>query len=553
MFKVKTKVLSSLQKCFIDENIDTYKEKTSFKVLKGQHLAFQVACMGEDEIDSFNFLCPVVEGTFSEYVTVREVIHIPSMYPAPILNADDNYLRTTPGLYPDPIRPLHYQGQFCLRPERTHCLWVESLIPEDIDAGEYEITLYLRAGKEGEIVSDKKTVKISIIDEVLPKQELVHTEWFYSDCIAEAHKVKVFSDEHFALIEKYIRIAVKNGINMILVPFFTPELDTYVGGERLTTQLIRIRVNGNKYEFDFELAAKFIKICKEAGVEYFEIPHFYTQWGAKHAPKIVAEFNGIPKQIFGWETDALSEEYKEFLSQLIPAILTFMNSWGIDKKCYFHVSDEPGVEQLDHYIACKNQIAPYLEGYSIIDALSSYEFYRSGALKKPVPYIAHSAPFIENNVEGLWTYYCGTCGGPNGTGRCHAMPSARTRILGVMLYHMNVEGFLHWGYNYYHNFCSYDFVNPMAESSGEYFAPSGDAFLVYPDESGALESQRLVAMREAMEDHRLLKLYESKFGREKTLSMLKELVGYELAPDKYPRNDEFFEKLFDRVVKDIKG
>lgn len=552
MFEIKTKVLSSLEKCFLDESIYKKKETNSFRVFKGQRLCFQLACMRKDKHDQITFTAPIIEGDLKEYVTVREVINVPSTYPAPIFNSDDFYLRKEIGLYPDPIRPLHYNGQLCLRPKRLHSLWFEVNIPREVKAGNYKLSVCLGEGLTGKVMTKKQKIEIELLDLELPKQKLIHTEWFYSDCIAEAHHVKVFSDEHFLLLEKYIKIAVKNGINMNLVPFFTPELDTYVGGERLTTQLIKIKVAGkDKYEFNFDLAERYIKICLDAGIEYFEIPHFYTQWGAAHAPKFVADAFGEEKKIFGWETDSLGEEYKKFLSQLVPAIVDFMKSMGVDKKCFFHVSDEPHDDHLNHYIACKEQIAPFLEGYNIIDALSSYEFYSKGALKKPVSFIGHIKPFIENKVEGLWAYYCGATIWKNGTGRCLGMPLARTRILGVLLYQMNIEGFLHWGYNFYHNFCSFDTINPFAESAGEYFAPSGDAFLVYPGEDEPLESLRLIAMRGAMEDHRMLTLHEEKFGREKTLSMLMDVVGYEITPDKYPRENEFFHKLSSRIAEDL--
>ncbi len=552
MFKIKTKILSPMEKCFIDESLKSKKETLSFKSLRGQPICFQLAYVREDRIDQRIFLSPLVEGELSQYTTVKEIIHIPSTYPAPVCNADKHYLRKEIGLYPDPIRPLHYNGQICIIPQRLHSLWFEIQLPENFNAGKYTLAICLREGTNGNAITEKKEVEIELLDISLPKQELIHTEWFYCDCIAEAHHVEVFSEEHFLIIEKYLKTAVKNGINMILTPLFTPELDTHIGGERLTTQLVKIKVLENgEYEFDFTLVEKWVKMCLEAGAQYFEIPHFYTQWGAAHAPKIVAEINGVEKKIFGWETDSLGKEYKDFLSQFIPAIVNCMKSLGVDEKCFYHISDEPHSSQLEHYMACKAQIEPYLKGYNIIDALSDYSFYTSGAVTKPVPFLGHISPFIKGGINGLWTYYSGACAGKNGTGRCHGMPSSRTRILGVLLYQMNIEGFLHWGYNFFHNFCSYNFVNPFAESAGEYFAPTGDAFLVYPGDNEPLESQRLVAMRQAMEDHRLLKLYESKFGREKTLSMLKEIVGYKLTPHKYPREDDFFTKLLERVIKDI--
>ena len=40
------------------------------------------------------------------------------------------------------------------------------------------------------------------------EQSLIYTRWFYADCIADYHDVPIYSDEHFNLIEAYIREAV---------------------------------------------------------------------------------------------------------------------------------------------------------------------------------------------------------------------------------------------------------------------------------------------------------------------------------------------------------
>jgi len=48
-------------------------------------------------------------------------------------------------------------------------------------------------------------------------------------------------------------------------------------------------------------------MCKEHGIQCFEIAHLFTQWGAKHAPKIMATVDGEYRKIFGWETDSLFE------------------------------------------------------------------------------------------------------------------------------------------------------------------------------------------------------------------------------------------------------
>jgi hypothetical protein len=340
---------------------------------------------------------------------------------------------------------------------------------------------------------------------------------------------------------------------MILTPVFTPALDTYIGGERTTTQLVDIElIKKGKYVFGFEKLHRWIDLCLKCGVEYFEIPHFFTQWGAKAAPKIIVKVNGKNKKYFGWHTDSLGEEYEVFLSQFIPALIAEFKARGLDKKCFFHVSDEPKLEMLEHYTRCKNLIQRYLgDDYPIIDALSDLEFYSAGALKKPAPNTRNALDFVKAGVDGLWVYYCG--GGKAGVSdRSISMPSWRTRILGVQLYYYNIEGFLHWGYNFYNSCQSRNVLDPFGYPDGGYFTPSGDCFLVYPGTDGeAWESLRLNALREAMDDIRALKLYEEKFGRAAAEALvLKDTDGI-LNFTHYPTNPEYLINLRESIAENF--
>ncbi len=100
------------------------------------------------------------------------------------------------------------------------------------------------------------------------------------------------------------------------------------------------------------------------------------------------------------------------------------------------------------------------------------------------------------------------------------------RALGVQLWQNNIEGFLHWGYNFWNTQYSYDHVDPYLHTDGDYFVPSGDTMLVYPGIDGtAWESLRLNALREAMEDMRMLSLCEAERGRNFTESLLTRVAG----------------------------
>lgn len=542
------KPMSSLDTCFLDDNILFQPMTDRFTVFRGQPLAFQVAVSLAQNTPTGKLRVPVtLSGPLAAYATARVVVSVPVHYPTlPNDPPATAYLRTAPGLYPDLLRPLHYNGQLTVVAKQTQVLWISAELPESLAAGEYPLTV--------QVGEASVTVTVRVLAHPLPPQKLIHTEWFYADCLADYYRVPVFSEAHWTILAHYIKTAVQNGVNMILTPIFTPELDTYIGGERTTTQLIGIRVTApGRYEFDFSLLERWIDLCLSLGVRYFEIPHLFSQWGAVATPKFVAEVNGSLCQIFGWDTDALGEAYETFLSQLLPALVSYLREKGVERQTYFHVSDEPHFEHLEHYTACKKLLVKYLgDEIPLIDALSDYAFYETGALKKPIPHIKHAEPFLRDHVPGLWVYYCG-CGTASQriTGRMIAQKLCDTRALGFQLWQNRIEGFLHWGYNFWNTQNSYEHLDPFLHTDGDYFAPSGDTMLVYPGTDGeAWESTRLNAMREAMEDLRMLELCEALRGREFTEALLREVAGEEVTFHTLP-DAPFYAMLRERIAEAI--
>jgi hypothetical protein len=234
------------------------------------------------------------------------------------------------------------------------------------------------------------------------------------------------------------------------------------------------------------------------------------------------------ERIFGWDTDATGEEYTAFIRQFITELLDFLKARGDDKRCFFHISDEPQLAHLEQYMKSKNSVLDLLEGYVIMDALSNVDFYRQGIIKNPIPCNNHIEPFLEayaeEGREDLWTYYC--CSqNRHVSNRFFGSPGARTRYIGVQFYRYKISGFLQWGYNFYYNQGSHDLINPYIDSTGNYFVPSGDTYSVYPATDGsALESVRILHFREGLDDMRALYLAESLVGREKVLEIIEPIV-----------------------------
>ncbi len=548
MITLQMKMISSLEKCFYNDLPESKPEKTFFRMFRNQRLSFQVAYRAEHlDINLIRWAPIQLGGTLAPYAQVRLVSNVLNMYPTYNVPAEGEFITTEPGAYPDLLRPLIYPNAVSLPHNQTHALWVDIELPQGFAPGNYDISLSILHPKTQEILGAVNG-KVQVLDAELPKQELVHTEWFYTDCIANHYHVKAFSEKHWKLIESYMRTAVRNGINMILTPIFTPELDTYVGGERLTTQLLDIELVGkDKYQFGFEKLHRWIDLYLSCGGEYFEIAHLFTQWGAAAAPKIIVKVNGRKKKYFGWHTDAMGPEYKAFLAQMLPAVVAEFKKRGLDNRLFFHISDEPKITQLEHYKKCKEMVAPYVKGYPIIDALSDFEFYSKGVLDTPVPNTRNVKTFFEAGVSNLMTYYCG--GGKNGVSdRSIAMPTRRTRILGVQLYLYNIKTFLHWGYNFYNSCHSRSVLDPYGYPDGGFFTPSGDCFLVYPGTDGtAWESIRINALREAMDDLRALKLYEKKFGREATEKLIMEDTDGTFDFVHYPTHPDYLINLREKI------
>lgn len=548
---MRLKLISALEKCFLDDDINKKEEYSSASCLKDEIFRFGL-CYDNEEICFSSIAAKLtVKSEISQHITVKRVEHVPVKLPVFGTTDDTDFLRTSPGLYPDLLTPINSYGRIMIS-NNLESLFIEVDTKGVDKAGVYPIEFIFADFNSNDVISSV-TFNLEIIDCALQKQELIYTQWFYCDCLMDYYGTKAFDERHWQIIENYMKTAVKYGINMILTPVFTPPLDTYVGGERPTTQLADISVINGEYSFNFDKLERWISLCKKAGFEYFEISHFFTQWGAAHAPKIVANVNGEFKKIFGWETDACGREYAEFLRLFIPKLLNFLKRQGVDKNCVFHISDEPNLEQLPNYKAARDIVAPLLDGYKIIDALSNYEFYETGAVSNPIPATDRIEPFIEHNVPNLWAYYCGfqKKGFSN---RYISMPSYRNRIIGVQFYKFDIKGFLHWGYNYYNNQYSYSKINPFICTDGDYFAPSGGPFSVYPAADGtAYESLRLAVFHDAIQDLRAFRLCEKLCGREFVMDLINRNCGCNITFDAYPKSDNYLLNLRESVNNAIKS
>ena len=540
---LKVKKITSLEKVFPDQEPSGEGMEDVITALKKETVSFQMAYYWGGERKGRAQV--QVTADDKEQVRVRSVRLVPCEYPAHMV-ADEDYLTTKPGLYPDLLSEIQPWGVELISGQ-WKSLWID-VDTTGLAAGDHTIKVDMVV--EGEVLGSSIEL-IHVVDAELPELAVPHTEWFHSDCLANYYGVEVFSEEYWKIVENFVRTAVKRKCNMLLTPVFTPPLDTAIGGERRTVQLVDVHVTENGYTFGFDKFERWVDMCKRCGIKYYEISHLFSQWGATMAPKVMGEKDGELVQLFGWDTEAAGKEYSEFLHQFLAALKPELEKLGISEVAYFHISDEPSREQFDSYKAAKEVVEKDLEGYQMMDALSDYEFYEKGLVSQPVCAVNHIQPFLEKRPEKLWGYYC-TGQYVDVTNRFIVQPGYRTRILGTQMYKYQLDGFLHWGYNFYNAEHSIFPIDPYRCTDAAGAFPSGDPFLVYPGaDKEPEESLRIMLMDEAMSDLCAMNYLEELAGRDVVMKCIEPEGGEKVEFDSYPRSIAYLVEMRKKVNREI--
>ncbi len=515
------KILSSLEKIYDSDKMPE-ADYRGFSMLKNEKKSFQLAIETDEDCEAEL----MYESTLKE-MRIYTVEHIRSDFPMFKKGADNYFRYSKSGYYPDLLLP--FEGKFNVKKGIT-VLWFEVDASVN-DAGKYRIDFTVGDRNAG--------IDIEIIDATLDFKDFVYTCWFHTDCLMSHYGFEAFSDEYWRVTENFLKTAAEYGMNCVLTPIFTPPLDTQKGKERPTVQLIDITLDKGVYSFNFDKLTQWIEMAQRCGVEYFELAHFYTQWGAKHAPKIMATVDGEYKKIFGWRTRANSHKYKEFLTALSVELKKYLEERNLRDKVLIHVSDEPNSSMLRAYKKASMHIHSLYEGYKIVDALSDYSFYKKKIVSNPIPANDHIDKFI-GNVKELWVYYCSAQNNHNVANRFFCNDSVRTRVIGYQMFKYDIRGFLQWGYNFYFTRLSKATVNPFEVSDAGKEFPSGDSYIVYPAKDGtAYHSLRLKVFYDALQDMAALNTLEKLTDKKTCIDIIEEKGKHNLSFRDYPHSDEW--------------
>ncbi len=539
-------LLSSQVKLFPSYD-GTGTEVTDGYAFADETTSFQLALRG---IPDGRFLPVSVQVTADVPVEVYKTGYVP-VTKTDGTPDDPNYALDTGNLYPDPLyarpacpeideAPLAWGNMrwekgvrytLNLLPDATTALWIAlNGDGETMAAGEHTISVRVISLESGALLGEK-TYCLHVLPHKLAENRVYYTNWFHCDCLADTYGIEVWSVRFWEILPHWLTNAARHGMTTLLVPAFTPPLDTPIGRERMRVQLVDITVAENgEYRFDLTSLERFVKLALSCGIRYLEHNHLFSQWGANHAPNIYAHTPEGDKLIFGWETEAAGEAYSAFLQAYLSALSALSEKLGIADRWVFHISDEPGKNHLENYRRAAELVSPWVGDCPIADAVYAVEFATDGPIQTPVAELSLANAFAtacetdrmaetKTDKIPLWLYYTG------GVDRKITHTHPRTRVLGAMMYRYGAIGFLHWGYNFYYDRLSVGLFDPLSDPCG-YKQMPGAPYLVYPALDGKpIPSIREMLMGEAMADLRALWKAEEVLGREKTLALLTEAFG----------------------------
>ena len=524
-----------------DESLVDTRIITNGSMLKNEPFSFQVLYKAPKSLLP---LAVSISAKTELPISAYRVDYVPVMHIMNLHNDVTGYESDKPGLFPDILMPrpanpeIYHQntigGDYAYFEKDTVNLLNATDIDfqstwftvnpdsENLNAGIYNITIALTSLNDNSIL-EEESITVEVIDAELPEHNTYYTNWFHMDCICDMFGVELYGDEFYSIFDEYVTNMSRHRQNVILLPAFTPPLDTPVGRERMNVQLVKIENKNGQWIFGFDEMRKYVRHALKCGIKYFEHCHIFSQWGAKSAPNI---YNSNGERIFDFHTDAAGEEYVCFIRAYLTAFFEFAREEGIFDDLIFHISDEPAEAHKDSYRKARENIQDLLQGHIVADAMCSPKFYEEGLVDHPIAFMRHADEF-DGKCPTLWLYYTGYplagC-----TNRMITNTSARTRVLGLQLYRYNALGFLDWAYNYYYDRLSAGCFDPKANPHGYKMYP-GITYLAYPITSQGdvhvVPSIREKLMAEAFDDLRALKLLESKIGRGAVLKICEAKLG----------------------------
>ena len=449
-------------------------------------------------------------------------------------------------------------------------VFIQGVVPEDFKGKSVSINikLYKNNGYEKEKLIEEKNVNIDVIDYCLKNNDFYLDLWQHPCSWARVYNLKYFSEEHFTVIENYLKAMSKLGqkvIDLIVSDFPWAGqkcFDVEKNASRLYEyNIIKVYRKNNELELDFTYLDRYVDICFKLGInEEINLFGLIGNWHGFDFGSPLTDYSD-PIRISVYDEDKGINDYirtKEELAVYIKLLFRHFKEKGYLPITKI-IGDEPNpIKKFEEYSSflnsCTEEKLQYkyailhpeffeeyegdFESFSVITLVLS-DFYKDGN-------IIHKK-YKENSSKMTWYACCM----PDTFNTFIKSPLIEARLTGLYTYLFRMKGMLRWAYGIYVE----DIYSDISYKTEKWSA--GDMFFAYPGKNmKPVHSLREKNMLYGIQDFNIFKQLEEKFGnlegKLKEKLAIHEVIkrnGGDIDLGTYPAINEY-RKVRNEIVKD---
>jgi len=364
-------------------------------------------------------------------------------------------------------------------------LWIEVEVPREAKPGEYIGTITLRWNGD----SARLPVRVTVWDFEMPQARHQQvTNWFAFP--GAGYHAAWDSPEFWELAAEFARIMAAHRQTC-----FKAELGW-----------IKTTYNSKSgYHCDFRFLDRWAETFFARGLERMELFQAGRSSASVDDPTARIAPADLPVDVKG-EAVELTPQAK--LEGILGQIEKHVREKNWTGRVMLHVHDEPFLHSVPSYRKVAEIVHRAAPTLKVIEAVEATGF--GDAIDVLVPKLNHLnlwlPHFQKMQREGKEVWFF-TCCHPVGRypNRFLDQPLVKMRALHWISYLYGLDGYLHWGLNYFA-----EGTDPYSEEGVSKDLPLGDRAIMYPGRSGPVGSLRWSAMRDGLQDYEYLQVLEGR-------------------------------------------
>ena len=412
------------------------------------------------------------------------------------------------------------QDHIHVKAHETQAVWVECTAATEAQPGRYPlgVLLHQQTGFAPETPLAAHSLDIQVLHQAVPPREPwgYHLDlWQHPANIARKHEAALWSDEHFAILERYVASLAALGQQSVSVIVS----DAPWSGQRCMQvqdypsdlfeyNMVRVSQDGTgKFHYDYGALDRYVQLCLAHGItgeiEIFGLNNIWTDEGGGLGQPAADDVDAIRIRYLDARGAYRYMDAAAQIDDYLRALEAHFASQGWLKQAVL-VADEP--EDVDRYraqIARLHRVVPHFRLKCAINHVPFIEAFQD-EIEDFVPILPclaeqwEALQRIRPKIRGRLLWY--VCCWPPRPNTFLNSPLTEARLIGILTALWNLDGFLRWNYTIWPE-------QPRQRLSYRYPDwKAGDTNFVYPGAfGGPLLTLRYKAMLRGAQDFALLR------------------------------------------------